>query len=181
MGESGRYSRPRLLTHGRGHGRRGSPGAAAFAVLAFMIPAYVELVPHSRWGPLTLLAALAAIALISYFGSFALGSLTAFDGTFVAALVALVFLGPVPAACVWIASEIGAFAVRRRKLEFFLVNAASFGAAALAGGALLAAMTGSAPIEGTPGLADAGLIAVTGVAMLLVNFVVGSFLVNVLR
>jgi hypothetical protein len=181
MGESGRNSRPRLLTHGREARRRRSSGTAAFAVLAFLVPAYIELLPHSRWEPLTLLAALAAIASISYFGAVALKAATAFDGAFVAALVALVFLGPLPAACVWIVSEIGAFAVQRRRPDAFLVNAASFAAAALAGGAILAVLTGAAPLEGSPGLADAGAIALTGVAMLLANFFVGAFLISVLR
>jgi hypothetical protein len=150
-------------------------------VLAFLVPAYVELVPHSRWEPVTLVAALAAIAFISYFSAVALQTATALDGSFVAALVALVFLGPLPAACIWIATEIGAFVVQRRRLDAFLVNAASFSAAALAGGAVLAALVGAAPVEASPGLADAGAIALTGVAMLLVNFFVGTFLIRVLR
>jgi len=181
MGESGRYFHPRLLTHGREPSRRGSPGAAAFAVLAFMVPAYVGLVPHSRWGPVTLLVALAAISLISYFSAVALHAATALDASFVAALVALVFLGPLPAACIWIASEIGAFAVQRRPLDVFLVNASSFAAAALAGGAVFAALVGAAPLEASPGLSDASAIALSGVAMLLVNFFVCSFLTRVLR
>jgi hypothetical protein len=46
---------------------------------------------------------------------------------------------------------------------------------------VLASLAGAAPMDGTPGLVDAGAIALTGVAMLLVNFFVGTFLIRVLR
>jgi hypothetical protein len=150
------------------------------AVLAFLVPAYIELTPYSRWQP-ALLGALAAIAAISYFGAVALKGRTAFDGASVAALVALVFLGPVPAAAIWIGSEIGAFVLERRRFDVFLVNATSFAAASIAGGTVLAALTGSAPLAGSPGLLEGGAIALAGVAMLLVNFCVGVYLISALR
>ena len=181
MGGAGRSIHPRLLTHGsRTAGRRASI-FAGLALFAWLVPAFALTATESRWDPV-LLGSLAAIAMTSYFGAVALRTATALDGAFIAALVAVVLLGPLPAACIWVATEIAAFFVQQRRFEAFVANTASFSAATLAAAAVLAVLVGELPVDaGSLGATAYAVIALAGVAMLVENFLVGAVLIDVLR
>jgi hypothetical protein len=159
-------------------GRRASI-VAGLALFAWLAPAFAFTAGESNWDPL-LLASLAAIATMSYFGAVAFRSTNALDGAFIAALVGVVLVGPLPAACIWISTEIGAFFVQRRRIEAFVANAASFAAATLAAAAVFAALGQQLPApEGS--LAVSVLVVPAGIAMLIENFLVGAVLIDVLR
>jgi hypothetical protein len=167
-------------TGGSSQGRRRS-GLAAAISLACLIPAFALLAPASTWGPPQTFLTLAAIALISYFGATAIRSAKALDAAFIAALVALVVLGPLPAAVIWIATEVGAFLFQRRRIEAFLANAASFGWATLAAALLLSASTGDLPAGGAPAAQDYPVIVAAGFVMLMINFFVAAVIIDVVR
>lgn len=167
-------------TGGSSQGRRRS-GLAAAISLACLIPTFALLAPASTWGPPQTSLTLAAIALISYFGATAIRSAKALDAAFIAALVALVLLGPLPAAVIWIATEVGAFLFQRRRIEAFLANAASFGWATLGAALLLSASTGDLPAGGAPAAQDYPVIVAAGFVMLAINFFVAAVIIDVVR
>ncbi len=138
------------------------------------------LAPSSSWSPAGLVLVLFAIALFSYFGAVAVQASALLDAGFVAALVAVAFLGPLPAACIWIGTEVAAAVIERVRLGAWLANVSSFGWAALAGGLVLSAL-GVAPLEASSGPADYAALALAGLVMLIVNFVVTRTLVAVVR
>jgi HD domain len=160
-------------------GRRSSI-VAGLSFFAWLVPAFAFTAGQSNWDPV-LLASLAAIAMASYFGAVALRVATALDGAFIAALMAVVLLGPVPAACIWVATEIAAFFVQRRRLDAFVANTASFSSATLAAAAVLAVLVGSLPMDDGLGLGGYLAVGLAGIAMLIENFVVGAVLIDVLR
>ena len=149
--------------------------------LAGLLPAFALLAPASTWAPPETSLTLAAIAFISYFGATAIRSAKALDAAFIAALIALVLLGPLPAAVIWIATEIGAFVFQRRRIEAFLANAASFGWGTLAASLLLSAVTADLPGGGTPAAGDYPVIVAAGFLMLAINFFVAAFIIDVIR
>ena len=153
---------------------------AGLAFFAWLVPAYALTAGQSNWDPV-LLGTLAAIAMTSYFGAVALRMATALDGAFMAALVAVVLLGPLPAACIWIATEVGAFFVQRRRLEAFIANTASFSSGTVAAAAVLAVLVGTLPAEDGLGLGAYAAVGLAGIAMLIENFLVGAVLIDVLR
>jgi hypothetical protein len=91
------------------------------------------------------------------------------DAEFVAVLLALVYLGALPAACVWLAAEGVYFVLSRRAIEVHVANIASYGWAVLAGSFVLSTLG--------RGYASLGLAAV---AMLVVNFAGARGIVGVL-
>jgi uncharacterized protein (DUF2062 family) len=181
MGDAGRKNHPRQLTPGSITAGRRTSIVAGLAFFAWLIPAFAFTADQSNWDPV-LLGALAAIAMASYFGAVALRMATALDGAFIAALLAVVLLGPLPAACIWVATEVGAFFVQRRRLEAFIANTGSFSSATLAAAAVLALLVGTLPSDGG-GLGAGGYaaVALAGAAMLVENFLVGAVLIDVLR
>ena len=88
-------------------GQRASLVLSAAASAAF-VPAFSLLAPGSSWSPALLVAALAAIAVFSYLGGVAVRTSALLDAGFVAALVAVAVLGPLPAAWIWIGTELAA-------------------------------------------------------------------------
>jgi hypothetical protein len=76
-------------------------------------------------------------------------------------LLALHFMGPLPAACVWLATEAVFLVLSRKTVEAHVANVASFGWAVLAG-AFVLELLGSSYAS----------LALTAVAMLCVNFAV---------
>jgi hypothetical protein len=147
---------------------------------AASIPAFALIAPGSDWGSGVLLAALGGIAVFSYFGAVFLNRSMIIDAASVAALTALVFLGPLPAACIWIGTELVAFCFERIRASAFLANVAAYAWATIAGGIVLAAIAGETPLASV-GPEAAVAVLTAGLAMLAVNYAVGRFLVAVVR
>jgi hypothetical protein len=137
------------------------------------VPSLAIFAHRSAWGSGILAAALGAVALFSYFGAILLNRSVAIDAASVAAIAALVFLGPLPAACIWIATELVAFCVEKIRPTAFFANVASYAWGSVAGALVLSFTAGSAPLSET-GI-DGGTAAAIGLAgfvMLTVNYVV---------
>jgi HD domain-containing protein len=162
--------------------RRGSRASLALGALAAvaLIPAFLLFAPSGRWSPDELAVTLALIALFSYFGAVAVQASALLDAGFVAALVAVAFLGPLPAACIWIGTEIAAAVIERVKPTAFLANVASYGWGALAGGIVLAALV-DVPVGSGSGARAYAAVALAGLVMLAVNFFVTRTLIAVVR
>jgi hypothetical protein len=163
-------------------GRRGSRDSLALGTVAALalIPAFLLLAPSGRWSPDELAVTLALIALFSYFGAVAVQASALLDAGFVAALIAVAFLGPLPAACIWIGTEVAAAVIERVTLTAWLANVASYGWGALAGGIVLAALV-DVPLGSGSGAPDYAAVALAGVVMLTVNFFVTRTLIAVVR
>jgi hypothetical protein len=148
------------------------------ALVCALVPGFALLAPASDWHPVALALTVAAIAFFSYLGAVAANRSALFDAGFIAGLVAVVFLGPVPAAWIWIGTEVAALAIERVRTSAFLANVASYGWAALAGAVLFEALTGGST-HASAGFA--GAVALTGLAMHAVNFTVTRGLIAVVR
>jgi hypothetical protein len=98
------------------------------------------------------------------------------DATFVAALVALVFLGPLPCAVVFAAPELSAW-IERRRVMSLLGNTAACVWGALAGAWTLEAFTSGVPPD--PVWQDLPAIAAAGAVLLVVGYLVTTLLVSV--
>ena len=140
----------------------------AVLAIAALVPAFA-CAPHSSWDDPVLLVALTAIALVSLWGLVAIKSTVFLDAGFVAVLLALDLMGPLPAACVWLATEAVFFVLSRKTVEAHVANLASFGWAVLAG-ALVLQMLGSSYAS----------LALAAVAMLCVNFAVMRTILGVI-
>jgi hypothetical protein len=154
-------------------GRPGRSLALGLAALVAAVPSLAIFASGSEWGSGILVAALGAVALFSYFGAILLNRSVAIDAASVAAIAALVFLGPLPAACIWVATELVALCVERIRPTAFFANIASYAWGAVAGGLVLAFTAGSAPL-GATGIDGATVAAVglAGLVMLSVNYLV---------
>ena len=139
--------------------------------VAGLVPAFALLAPASAWDQPALLGSLLAIALVSYFSMVAIKAATFLDAEFIAVLLALAFLGPLPALCVWVAGECAFLALDRRRPEAHLANVSSYGWAALAGSLVLTGL-GSEPLTSGSGLDAYAALAACGIVMLLVNFTI---------
>jgi hypothetical protein len=136
------------------------------------VPPLAVLDGVSQWDSVVLLAALAALALFGYFGAVLLNRTVVIDAASVAAIAALVFLGPLPAACIWIGTEVVAFCVEKVRPTAFFINVASYAWASVAGGLVMVSLTGEPPPTGA-GLGVVGAVALAGFSMLVVNYIVG--------
>jgi hypothetical protein len=151
----------------------------ALAVSA-LVPAFSLLAPESSWSPPLLALTLTVIAGFSYLGAVAVRASALLDAGFVAALVAMGTLGPLPAAWIWIGTEVVALALERVRVEAFLANVASYGWAVLAGALVLQALA-SAPLDSGSGAGAYLAVATTGAVMLAVNFLLTRTLIAVVR
>jgi hypothetical protein len=148
--------------------------------LVAAVPPLVAFAPVSQWGQGVLLAALAGIALFSYIGAVWVKRAVSLGAAIVVALVAVVYLGPLPAACIWIGIELLAFCVERIRFSSLVANVASYAWSTVAGGLVMATLATEPPFAG--GGADAfAAIALAGIAMLAVNFFVARGLIAVVR
>jgi hypothetical protein len=134
-----------------------------------LLPAFPLLAPESSWTPAVVAVALVAIALVGNVNALANREVRfQIDSDFTVVLLAVVLLGPLPAAVIWIASAGFSFALWRPPLHGILANLASFGWAALAASLVLNAVSAGNPGELTastyPGIALAGF------TLLAVNF-----------
>jgi hypothetical protein len=146
---------------------------------AALVPAYVFLAPSSSWTPPILVIAIGALALVGCFNSVQVANRprSAFlDSEFVAALLAVVLLGPLPAFCVWAAGELAYLILIPMRREAHLANVASYGWAALVGSLVFDALVPggvSAAVDPAAWLA----IAATGAVVVCVNFAVTNAIV----
>src|ERR687885_1791012 len=107
MLDPGREAGPRLrLAYSAPVYRPALSIALCVLAAAALVPAYLVLAPASTWTPGGLLVALGAVALVSYFGGLIVDRSLVLDAGIVAALAAVVFLGPLPAAVIWIGTEL---------------------------------------------------------------------------
>ena len=143
--------------------------SVAILMIAALVPAFALAPGASRWNDPVLLVALTAIALVSLWGLVAIKPAVFLDAEFIAVLLALVFLGALPAACVWLAAEAVYFVLCRRPVEAHVANIASYGWAVLTG-TLVLSLLGS----------GYAALALAAVAMLFVNFVVARGIVGVM-
>jgi HD domain-containing protein len=146
------------------------------AALAAAVPAYVYLAPTSVWEPESLLVVLLVLSFVSYSAAAPVRGAVTLDASFVAALVAVVFLGPLPAACVFAAPEISAW-IERRRLMSLLGNTASGLWGALAAAWTLGATSGGMPLH--PGVQDLPAVALAGAVLLVAGYLVTTVLVSV--
>jgi HD domain-containing protein len=144
--------------------------------LAAAAPAYLFLAPESRWEPESLLVVLVVLAFVSYSAAAAVRGMVTLDASFIVTLVALVFLGPVPAACVFALPEISAW-IERRRIVSLLGNTAAALWGVLAAALTLEVLTSGVPVH--PGLEDLPAVAVAGAVLLIVAYLVTTVLVSV--
>ena len=150
--------------------------ALSVIALAAAVPAYLFLAPESHWQPESLVVVLLVLSFVSHSaGAHVRGDVT-LDATFVAALVALVFLGPLPCAVVFAAPELSAWTERRRVMSL-LGNTAACIWGALAGAWTLDVLTSGVPPD--PIWQDLPAIALAGAVLLVVGYLVTTLLVSV--
>jgi hypothetical protein len=154
-----------------GAARSRSASIASLLALAALVPAFVLLAPASHWGDAVTLAALGAIALVSYSGMVWMKPVVFLDAEIVAVLLAIAFLGPLPGLCVWLTAELAYFVLDRHRIEAHLANVASYGWAALAGSLVLGALSGQSRYLA---------LAAAAIVMLCVNFFVTRGIVAVI-
>jgi hypothetical protein len=150
----------------------------ALSVLALgaAVPGYVYLAPPSDWEPESLVIVLLVLSFASYSaGAHVRGGVT-LDATFVSATVALVFLGPLPCALVFAAPELATW-IERRRIMSLLGNTAACVWGALVGAWMLDALTSGIPPD--PVWQDLPAIAAAGATLLVVGYLVTTFLVSV--
>src|SRR2546422_1604294 len=126
-------------------GRSRVARALGVLLIVGLVPVFALFAPPSAWDQPALFLSLLAIALISYCSMVAIKAATFLDAEFIAVLLALAFLGPLPALCVWLAGEGAFLALDRRRSEAHLANISSYAWASLAGAATLEAL-GTAPV-----------------------------------
>jgi HD domain-containing protein len=153
--------------------------AFAVAALAGLAPALALLAPASRWDSPVLLGALVAVALVSLSSMVAIKQAAFLDAEFVAVLLALAFLGPLPAACVWLAAESAYFLLDRHRTVAHLANVASYGWAVFSGAVVLGAL---GPDHLSPGAGPGAYaaLAAAGLTTICVNFAITRGVVAVL-
>jgi hypothetical protein len=145
----------------------------ALAANAILVAGFVLVAPASDWSPPVLLASLVALGIVGCFNSVhvTIRTGTFLDAEFGAALLAVVFLGPLPALFVWLAGEAAYLLLAYRGLQAHLANVASYGWAVVAGAFVFDALVpGGVSTTVDPG-AWLG-VAITGVVVLCVNFAV---------
>ena len=146
------------------------------AALAAAVPAYAYLAPASVWTPESLLILLLVISFVSYSAAAPVRGAVTLDASFVAALLAVVFLGPLPAACVYAAPEISRW-IERGRVVSLLGNTASALWGALAAAWVLEATTGGIPPH--PGVQDPPAVALAGAVLLVGGYLVATLIVSV--
>jgi hypothetical protein len=132
-----------------------------------------------QWDKPILLVTLAAIALLSLWALVAIRPAVFLDAEFVAVLLALVLLGPLPAAAIWLSAEAVYFVLSRRPVEAHVANLASYGWAVLAGYVVLELLAGGR-ITSHSGPGAYLALALAAGAMLFTNFAVARGIVGLI-
>jgi len=156
--------------------RRGLALILGAAALAAAAPAYAFAAPESRWEPESLLIALLVFSFLSSSAAVEVRGSVTLDATFVAALIAIVFLGPLPAACIYALTMVADW-VQRGRVVPLLGNTASAFWGCWAAGWTLEALSSGVPLE--PAAQDLPAVALAGAVLLAVSYLVTTFLVSV--
>ena len=144
--------------------------------LVAAVPAYLFFAPPSVWEPESLLVALMLFSFVSYGAAVEVRGAATLDASFIASLVAVVFLGPLPAAVIFALPEINGWFERGRVVSL-LGNTASAFWGALAAAWTLEALSGGVPLD--PVLADLPAVAITGAVLLGAGYLVSALIVCV--
>jgi hypothetical protein len=140
---------------------------------------FVFVAPESTWQPQDLFTVLLCLGFVSFAAAVHLRANVTFDAGFVIALLALVYLGPLPATLVFSAPELGRW-LGGHTFPRLLSNVATFGWSVLAATFVLEALNSSPPVQ----LDDAGAyaaVAAAGLVLILVNYLFGAIFGGVLR
>jgi hypothetical protein len=162
--------------------RKPKPGLAlalALIALGAAVPAYAFLAPESTWQPESLVIALLVLAFISYTAAVQLRDTLTLDASFVPALLAVVFLGPVAGTFVFAAPGVSAY-IERRRLNAFVGDTASAAWASLAAAWTLEALTGGIPVSFANASA-VGAVAVAGAVFIAVQYLVTTVVIGVVE
>ena len=159
--------------------RRGLSLALGLTVLLASVPVFAFLAPESTWQPESLLIALVILAFVSLAAAVQVRDTLTLDASFVPALLAVAFLGPVPGTFVFAAPGISAF-VERRRPTAFVADTASAAWASLVAAWTLEALTTGIPLSVT-GLSGVGAVAVAGAVFLAVQYLVATLLIGVVE
>ena len=159
--------------------RTGLSLALGLATLLAAVPAFLLLAPESTWAPESLLISLLILAFVSYTAAVQVRDTLTLDASFVPALLAVAFLGPVPGTFVFAAPGISSY-LERRRMNAFVADTASAAWAALVASWALDALTHGIPL-GTVDLAVAGAVAVAGTAFIAVQWLVSAVLIPVVE
>ena len=146
------------------------------AALVAAVPAYLFFAPPSVWEPESLLVALLVLSVVSYGAAVEVRGAATLDASFIASLVAVVFLGPLPAAFIFALPEINGW-FERGRLVSLLGNTASAFWGALAAAWTLEALSSGVPLD--PVLGDLPAVAITGAVLLGVGYLVSALIVCV--
>jgi hypothetical protein len=149
---------------------------AGVAALVASVPAYLFFAPPSVWEPESLVVALMVLSFVSHGAAVEVRGAATLDASFVASLVAVVFLGPLPAAFIFALPEINGWFERGRVVSL-LGNTASAFWGALAAAWTLEALSGGVPLD--PVLADLPAVAITGAVLLGAGYLVSALIVCV--
>jgi hypothetical protein len=160
--------------------RRQRLGLAVHALAAaLLVPAYLVWAPAPSWDRPWLLAVLLAVVVVAAVNDVRLATGIRLDATTAVALLALVIAGPVPALVLSVAQlVVEGLLDRERPLlrAGALANLAAFGWDLLAGAAVLSLVAGD-PL----GAAAAPTVLVAGLAMAVVNYLVGPMVYGTLH
>ena len=139
------------------------------APVLIAILGYALIRPASDWGDPVMIAALCAVSALAYLAEARLkfGALAFYGATFIAAFVALIVAGALPALLVWVVPDLISRYLLRREPRFspgLVATISSYALALLAGSALI-------QMAGEPaGTAAAPTLYAVGVAMWTINF-----------
>jgi len=159
--------------------RTGLSLVLGLVTMAAAVPAFAYLAPASVWEPESLLIALLILAFVSYTAAVQVRDTLTLDASFVPAVLAVVFLGPVPGTFVFAAPGISAY-VERRRLNAFVGDTASAAWASLAAAWSLEALTAGIPVSDLD-LAAAGAVAIAGASFIAVQYLVATILIGVIE
>ena len=158
--------------------RAGLALVTGFIALAAAAPAYAFAAPGWVWEPESLLIVLLAFAFLSAGAAVVVRDMVTIDASFIAALIGVVFLGPLPAAVIYGLTMVDDW-VRRGGAVPLVANTASAFWACWAAAWTLGATSGEVPLAHA-GVQDAPAIAIAGGVLLGVNYLVMTVPVNVI-
>jgi putative nucleotidyltransferase with HDIG domain len=150
--------------------RRGSILAAQIAVLCTATTVAVMSSNAAEWQPLELVLLLFALTVTSDVLQAEIRAVR-ISGAFLALVLAMGLLGPVPAAAIGVAATVVDSFRHRADLESWLVNLVTYSTFPLVGGFLVEWATTGQPTDGEHGLGFAGLILAVFMVTNFLNFV----------
>lgn len=153
--------------------------ALALGLLVALVPALLFLAPDSRWTPQDLFVVLLVFGFVTRAIAVRVRKDLTLDAGFIALLLCLVFLGPLPAAVIGAVTQIARW-LEGTPFLWFLANVVAYTWAPLAGALTLEALGVSTPFEGGDAM-DYAAVAVAGVVVIGINYLLGTLIVDVLH